>query len=150
MSEPDTSEAAEGISATDGPTSDTKPEERGPAREPRPEDDLPPAPPPPDAPSPRAIVTGYNVAAAAAYVAVVAGVVLGILPVPALLMLLTIPLARQVSAGLMPNYDNPYGLMAFMGVNVRLHLFAGVLLLVAYVIVIGAALVAPGVDLFIG
>ncbi len=100
--------------------------------------------------SPRAIVTGYNVAAAAAYVAVVAGVVLGILPVPALLMLLTIPLARQVSAGLMPNYDNPYGLMAFMGVNVRLHLFAGVLLLVAYVIVIGAALVAPGVDLFIG
>ena len=47
-------------------------------------------------------------------------------------MLLTIPLARQVSAGLMPNYDNPYGLMAFMGVNVRLHLYAGVLLFVAY------------------
>jgi 1,4-dihydroxy-2-naphthoate octaprenyltransferase len=100
--------------------------------------------------SPRTIVMGYNVAAAAAYVAVVAGVVLGILPVPTLLMLLTIPLARQVSAGLMPNYDNPYGLMAFMGVNVRLHLFAGVLLLVAYVVVIGAMAVAPGVDLFIG
>ena len=100
--------------------------------------------------SPRTIVTGYNLAAAAAYVAVVGGVVAGILPVPTLLMLLTIPLARQVSAGLMPNYDNPYGLMAFMGVNVRLHLFAGILLLVAYVIVIGTALVAPGVDLFIG
>jgi hypothetical protein len=40
--------------------------------------------------------------------------------------------------------------MAFMGVNVKLHLFAGVLLLVAYVIVIGAMAVAPGVDLFIG
>ena len=100
--------------------------------------------------SPRTIVTGYNVAAGAAYLAVVAGVALGVLPVPTLLMLLTIPLARQVSAGLMPNYDNPYGLMAFMGVNVRLHLFAGVLLLVAYAIVIGAALVAPGFDLFIG
>ena len=50
----------------------------------------------------------------------------------------------------MPNYDNPYGLMTFMGVNVRLHLFAGILLLVAYAIVIGATLVAPGVDLFIG
>jgi hypothetical protein len=76
--------------------------------------------------------------------------VLGILPVPTLLMLLTIPLARQVSAGLMPNYDNPYGLMAFMGVNVKLHLFAGLLLLAAYVVVIGVMAVAPGVDLFIG
>jgi 1,4-dihydroxy-2-naphthoate polyprenyltransferase len=99
---------------------------------------------------PRTIVTGYNVAATAAYVAVVVGVVLGILPVPTLLMLLTIPLARQVSAGLMPNYDNPYGLMAFMGVNVKLHLFAGLLLLAAYVVVIGVMAVAPGVDLFIG
>jgi 1,4-dihydroxy-2-naphthoate octaprenyltransferase len=100
--------------------------------------------------SPRTIVTGYNVAAAGAYVAVVVGVALGILPVPTLLMLLTIPLARQVSAGLMPNYDNPYGLMAFMGVNVKLHLFAGLLLLAAYVVVIGVMAVAPGVDLFIG
>ena len=80
----------------------------------------------------------------------VAGVVVGILPVPALLMLLTIPLARQVSRGLMPNYDNPYGLMAVMGVNVQLHLFAGVLLFAAYAIVIAAMAVAPGVDLFIG
>jgi 1,4-dihydroxy-2-naphthoate polyprenyltransferase len=96
------------------------------------------------------IVTGYNVAAAAAYVAVVGGVAVGLLPIPALLMLLTIPLARRVSSGLMPNYDNPYGLMAFMGVNVRLHLAAGVLLLVAYVIVIATMAFAPGVDLFLG
>ena len=40
--------------------------------------------------------------------------------------------------------------MAFMGVNVRLHLAAGVLLLVAYVIVIAAMVLAPGVDLFLG
>jgi hypothetical protein len=65
-------------------------------------------------------------------------------------MLLTIPLARRVSSGLAPNYDNPYGLMAFMGVNVRLHLAAGALLLVAYVIVLAAQAVAPGVDLFLG
>jgi 1,4-dihydroxy-2-naphthoate octaprenyltransferase len=96
------------------------------------------------------IVTGYNVAAAAAYVAVVAGVVFGLLPVPTLLMLLTIPLALRVSTGLMPNYDNPYGLMAYMGVNVRLHLMAGVLLLLAYVLVIAAMAWAPGVDLFLG
>jgi 1,4-dihydroxy-2-naphthoate octaprenyltransferase len=96
------------------------------------------------------VVTGYIVAATAAYVVVVAGVLAGLLPVPAVLMLLTIPLARRVSSGLLPNYDDPYRLMAFMGVNVRLHLTAGVLLFVAYVIVIAAMAVAPGIDLFVG
>jgi 1,4-dihydroxy-2-naphthoate polyprenyltransferase len=96
-----------------------------------------------------AVIGGYNAAVVAAYVAVVAGVVAGLLPIPALLMLLTIPLARRVSSGLAPNYDNPYGLMAFMGINVRLHLLAGVLLLAAYAIVIVAMALAPGVDLFL-
>ena len=65
-------------------------------------------------------------------------------------MLLTIPLARRVSRGLAPNYDNPYGLMAIMGTNVQLHLMAGLLLLVGYVVVIVAGVVAPSVDLFLG
>ena len=97
-----------------------------------------------------AVVNGYNWAVIAAYAVLVAGVVAGVLPIPTLLMLLTIPLARRVSAGLTPNYDNPYGLMAFMGVNVRLHLAAGALLLIAYLIVIAAMALAPGVDLFLG
>jgi 1,4-dihydroxy-2-naphthoate octaprenyltransferase len=97
-----------------------------------------------------AVIGGYNMAVVAAYAAVVLGVVAGLLPIPALLMLLTIPLARRVSAGLAPNYDNPYGLMAFMGVNVQLHLAAGVLLLLAYAIVIAAMAIAPGVNLFLG
>jgi 1,4-dihydroxy-2-naphthoate octaprenyltransferase len=97
-----------------------------------------------------AVIGGYNAAVVAAYVAVVVAVIAGVLPVPALLMLLTIPLARRVSGGLEPNYDNPYGLMAFMGVNVRLHLAAGALLLVAYVIVLVVMAIAPGVDLFLG
>ena len=100
--------------------------------------------------SPRAVIGGYNAAVVASYAAVVVAVIAGVLPVPALLMLLTIPLARRVSNGLAPNYDNPYGLMAFMGVNVRLHLAAGALLLVAYLIVLAAGAVAPGVDLFLG
>jgi 1,4-dihydroxy-2-naphthoate polyprenyltransferase len=100
--------------------------------------------------SPRAVIGGYNAAVVASYAAVVVAVIAGVLPVPALLMLLTIPLARRVSSGLAPNYDNPYGLMAFMGVNVRLHLAAGGLLLVAYLIVLAAGAVAPGVDLFLG
>ena len=74
---------------------------------------------------------------------------LGVLPIPALLMLLTIPLALQVSRGLAPNYDNPYGLMAIMGVNVQLHLRAGLLLLAAYVIVLVVGAVAPAVNLFL-
>jgi 1,4-dihydroxy-2-naphthoate octaprenyltransferase len=97
-----------------------------------------------------AVIGGYNAAAIGAYVALVTGVVLGVLPVPTLLMLLTIPLARQVSSGLAPNYDNPYGLMAVMGVNVKLHLAAGLLLFAAYAIVLVAGVVAPGVDLFLG
>jgi len=96
------------------------------------------------------VIRGYNVAAAAAYVATVVGVVAGILPVPTLLILLTIPLARRVSQGLAPNYDNPYGLMAIMGTNVQLHMRAGLLLLAAYVIVLVAGALAPSVDLFIG
>jgi 1,4-dihydroxy-2-naphthoate octaprenyltransferase len=95
------------------------------------------------------VITGYNVAVAAAMVVVVAGVALGVLPVPVLLMLITIPLALRVSRGLAPNYENPYGLMAIMGVNVQLHLRAGLLLLAGYAIVLIAGAVAPTVSLFL-
>jgi 1,4-dihydroxy-2-naphthoate octaprenyltransferase len=96
------------------------------------------------------VIAGYNVAVAAAYVVLVLGVALGILPIPVLLMLLTIPLALKVSRGLAPNYENPYGLMAIMGTNVQLHLRAGLLLLGAYLIVLIVGAVAPSVNLFIG
>jgi 1,4-dihydroxy-2-naphthoate octaprenyltransferase len=99
--------------------------------------------------SPTAVINGYNVAVAAAYVVLVAGVVTGVLPVPVLLMLLTIPLALRVSNGLAPNYENPYGLMAIMGANVQLHLRAGLLLLAGYLIVLVAGAVAPTVSLFL-
>jgi 1,4-dihydroxy-2-naphthoate polyprenyltransferase len=97
-----------------------------------------------------AVVTGYRVAVGAAYVAVVVGVLAGILPVTALLALLTIPLAMRVSAGLEPYYDNPYGLMAIMGVNIRLHLVAGLALVAAYLVVLAVHAFAPSVPLFIG
>jgi 1,4-dihydroxy-2-naphthoate octaprenyltransferase len=96
------------------------------------------------------IVAGYRLAILGAYAALVAGVIAGLLPIPALLMLLTVPLALQVERGLRPNYDNPYGLMAVMGVNIRLHLYAGLLLVAAYVLVLIAQAVAPGVPLFLG
>ncbi len=97
-----------------------------------------------------AVIGGYNLAAAGAFAAIVVGVAAGVLPIPALLMLLTIPLAVRVSRGLSPNYDNPYGLMAVMGVNVKLHLYAGLLLLAAYAVVLIVGAVAPSVRLFLG
>jgi 1,4-dihydroxy-2-naphthoate octaprenyltransferase len=97
-----------------------------------------------------AVIAGYRAAAIAAYVILVAGVAVGLLPIPALLALLTIPLALQVSRGLEPNYDNPYGLMAIMGVNVKVHLYAGLLLLAGYAVVLILGAVAPSVSLFIG
>jgi 1,4-dihydroxy-2-naphthoate polyprenyltransferase len=97
-----------------------------------------------------AVVMGYKLAAAAAYAIVIVGVVAGILPVPALLALLTIPLAIQVARGLEPNYDNPYGLMAIMGVNIKVHLYAGLLLIAAYLIVLISGALAPSVNLFVG
>ena len=96
------------------------------------------------------VIAGYRGAATAAYVILVAGVALGVLPIPALLALLTIPLALQVSRGLEPNYDNPYGLMAIMGVNVKVHLYAGLLLLAGYAVVLILGALAPSVSLFIG
>jgi 1,4-dihydroxy-2-naphthoate octaprenyltransferase len=79
----------------------------------------------------------------------VIGVVVGQLPIPALLALLSAPLALQVSRGLEPNYDNPYGLMAVMGVNVKVHLYAGLLLLAGYLVVLIAGALAPSVNLFL-
>ena len=96
------------------------------------------------------VVGGYRLAAVAAYAILVVGVAAGLLPIPALLALLSIPLALQVSRGLEPNYDNPYALMAVMGVNVKLHLYAGLLLLGGYLVALAAGALAPSLNLFIG
>ena len=98
----------------------------------------------------RTIVTGYRLVVGAAFAVLVGGVAVGLLPIPALLMLLTVPLALRVERGLAPNYDNPYGLMAVMGVNIRLHLYAGLLLVAAYALVLVAQAFVPGVPLFLG
>jgi 1,4-dihydroxy-2-naphthoate polyprenyltransferase len=95
------------------------------------------------------VIAIYRVAAIAAYAILVGGVVVGLLPIPALLALLSAPLALQVSRGLAPNYDNPYGLMAVMGVNVKVHLYAGLLLFAGYLVVLIAGALAPSINLFL-
>jgi len=95
------------------------------------------------------VVRIYLVAAIAAFASVVLGVGTGVLPIPTLAVLLAVPLARQVYAGIQRYYDQPYGLMAIMGVNVKLHLVVGGLLLVAYVAVIAIAFALPQTSLYL-
>ncbi len=97
----------------------------------------------------RTVITIYDAAAAAAFAIIVAGVLLRLLPLPALLALLAIPLAMRVHRGLETYYDQPYGLMAVMATNIRLHLVVGVTLLGAYLAVLLAQALAPGRSLFL-
>jgi 1,4-dihydroxy-2-naphthoate octaprenyltransferase len=82
------------------------------------------------------VIRVFDMAAAASFVAVVAGVATGLLPLPGLLVLVAIPLAIRVHAGLIRFYDNPYALMETMATNIQLHLSVGVLLLVGYLLAI--------------
>lgn len=77
---------------------------------------------------PAAVIRGYVAAVAVAYLAVIAGVVFGVLPWPTLISLVTIPLAYQTWKGLKAHYDSPYQLMSYLGKNVNLHLVTGLLL----------------------
>jgi 1,4-dihydroxy-2-naphthoate octaprenyltransferase len=83
-----------------------------------------------------AVIGGFNVAAGGAFVTVAAGVGVGLLPVPALLVILAIPLAMRVHSGLDRFYDNPYLLMDTMSANIRLHLSVGLLLFGGYLFTI--------------
>ena len=85
-----------------------------------------------------AVIRGWDFAAAAAFLAVVGGVAVGLLPVPTFIVLLAVPLARRVHAGLILFYDNPYALMASMGTNIQLHMVVALLLLAGYLAAIAA------------
>lgn len=76
----------------------------------------------------KVVLQGYGVAAALAYLALVVGVVAGLLPWPTLAALLTIPLAVKTLRGLEQNYDDPYVLMGSLQNNVVLHFSTGILL----------------------
>lgn len=75
-----------------------------------------------------AVLRGYFAGVAATYLVIILGVALGILPWPTLLGLLTVRLAYQTFEGLRAHYDSPYQLMPYLGKNVKLHLYTGLLL----------------------
>jgi 1,4-dihydroxy-2-naphthoate octaprenyltransferase len=83
-----------------------------------------------------AVIAGWDVAAVGAFLSVTVGVGVGLLPIPALLALLAIPLARRVHSGLVEFYDNPYALMSAMAANIQLHLTVGMLLCAGYLLAI--------------
>jgi 1,4-dihydroxy-2-naphthoate octaprenyltransferase len=95
------------------------------------------------------VVLLYDIAVAAAFAVIVAGVALRLLPVPALLALFAVPLAWRVDRGLRVSYDQPYALMATMATNVRLHLVVGLVLLGAYLAALAVQALAPGRSLFL-
>ena len=95
------------------------------------------------------VINGYLVAAVTAFAVILVGVASGLLPIPALVALSPLPLVERVRDGLIRYYDQPYGLMSVMAVNIRIHLYVGVLLFGAYLFVIAAMRLAPGVPLFI-
>ncbi|MEO7118507.1 MAG: prenyltransferase [Candidatus Limnocylindrales bacterium] len=99
--------------------------------------------------SQKAVIGLYDIAAASAFVAVVAGVAFGALPLPALLVLAAVPMVLRVHRGLGTYYEQPYGLMAVMAVNIKVHLIVGVVLLGAYLAVILVQALAPGRSLFL-
>ena len=83
-----------------------------------------------------AVIRGFDVSVAATFVTVVAGVGVGLLPIPTLLVLVAIPLALRIHAGLTQFYDNPYALMSTMAANIQLHMTVCGLLLVGYLLTI--------------
>jgi 1,4-dihydroxy-2-naphthoate octaprenyltransferase len=84
--------------------------------------------------SKQAIVRGYALSAALAFVLIAMGAVGGIMPLWTLIALAPIPLALQVYTALGSYYDSPYELMSAMGKNVGLHFITGTLLILGYVL----------------
>ncbi|MGH2725028.1 MAG: prenyltransferase [Actinomycetota bacterium] len=85
-----------------------------------------------------AVIAGYVGMVAATYVLIAVGAVTGIVARPSVIALATIPLAMKVVRGLRRHYEEPYALMPFMGTNIQLHLFTGMLLFGGYLIAIAA------------
>jgi 1,4-dihydroxy-2-naphthoate octaprenyltransferase len=81
----------------------------------------------------------YEASVLVAFGLIAGGAISGLLPRPAILALLAVPLALKVRRGLVENYEDPYALMPSLGVGVNLHLFTGLLLIAGYVVSIVAA-----------
>lgn len=97
-----------------------------------------------------AVIAGYVWSVVITYALIAVGAVVGILPRPTAIALLTIPLAIKVIHALRADYDSPYALMfSAMGRNVKLHLFTGLLLFAGYLAAIAADRLLDEVPFFL-
>jgi hypothetical protein len=87
-------------------------------------------------------------AVATSFVVVAMGVLAGLLPLPALLVLAAAPFARGIHLGLVRFYDTGLALATIVAATVRLYFATGLLLLAAYVVAI-AAQSAMGLRLYL-
>jgi 1,4-dihydroxy-2-naphthoate octaprenyltransferase len=85
----------------------------------------------------RGVVTGgFLLAALAAFAVIGVAAALGVMPRPAVIGLVALPLVFQVYGGIKQHYTSPYELMPIMGKNVQLHLSVGVLLFTGYMVAV--------------
>ena len=82
--------------------------------------------------SEEAVTVGFLAAALLAFSVVGLAGALGLIPRPALMAVVPLPLALKVYSGIREHYWSPYDLMAIMGKNVQLHLAVGLLLFAGY------------------
>jgi 1,4-dihydroxy-2-naphthoate octaprenyltransferase len=84
--------------------------------------------------SPRTSIAGYAVLMASAYLAIVAGVALGALPLPTVLGLLTLPMAWNALKTLRRHHAFPYRLIPANATTIFAHLLTGLLIFLGYVV----------------
>lgn len=84
------------------------------------------------------VIAWYVGAVWLCYAVIAVGAVTGFIPRPTILALATIPVFRKALKGVRQHYDSPYELMPYMGTNIQLHLFTGLLLFAGYLIAIVA------------
>lgn len=82
----------------------------------------------------RAAIFGYGMLVGAAYLTILAGVIFRVLPLPALLALLTIPSAWKAYNLLRRYHSLPYRLIPANAGTIFTHLTTGMLLFLGYVI----------------
>ncbi len=78
-------------------------------------------------------IKGYQLIIAATYLIVIISAVLGAIPWPTLIALITIPMAWKAIKGLQKNHSHPYRLIPANANTVFTHLYTGLLLFAGYV-----------------
>ena len=85
------------------------------------------------------MILAYALSVVAAFGLILGGAIADVIPRPTIIALAAIPLALPVYRGMQAFYESPYELMPRLGKGVQLHMAAGLLLVLGYVIAIVAS-----------